>query len=250
MFMDFRAGSYHLEQLFNIDTQFMLGTHIMVSPVITPGERKKKTYFPDEQFFNFYTGEAMNPEGEIIINVEAGLGVLPLFVRAGFITPVQDADNSIVKVSDMRKKPIELIVALDANNRAAGRIFFDDGETNKTLKHKEYYRMDVVAGQPGEHTIEISFKYFDMHFAKSKFIFKFLDELEYPYINKIKVFGVKKSINKVEHVFTGEDGKVAKNEESNHRPDNVKKVYHIRDLKIPMTDKNINKLILTIDSTK
>jgi alpha-glucosidase (family GH31 glycosyl hydrolase) len=168
MFMDFRGDKFNIEQLHNLDTQFMLGSNIMASPVVTPGERKKKTYFPDELFYNFYTGEAMNPAGEITLNVEASLNTLPLFLRAGFITPIQDADNSITKVSQMRKKPLEIIIALDANNQAAGRLFFDDGESDLTLTKHEYYRMDIIASQTSENFYEITFKYFNLGYIKGK----------------------------------------------------------------------------------
>src|SRR3569833_4675661 len=99
MFMDFKSDK-EKDNLHKMDNQFMLGSHIMVSPVLITGERKKKTYFPDELFYNFYDGKLMNPEGEKNVLVDASLQTLPLFFRAGFITPVQDA-TGVTKISEM-----------------------------------------------------------------------------------------------------------------------------------------------------
>lgn len=167
MFIDFRSDNLK-DQLYNMDDQFMLGSNFMVSPVIYPGDRKKKTYFPDELFYNFYNGKVMNPNGEGFIQIDAPLDSLPIFLRAGFITPVQDS-LGITMINQLRKRPFEVIVALDSNFRAAGRIFFDDGYSDKTIVSKEYYRMDITANLAvnSTKTLELTFKYFDYNFEKS-----------------------------------------------------------------------------------
>jgi alpha-glucosidase (family GH31 glycosyl hydrolase) len=166
MFLDFRSDTYK-DKLYTMDDQFMLGSNIMVSPVIYPGDRKKKTYFPDELFYNLYNGKIMNPNGEGYIQVDAPLESLPIYIRAGFITPVQDTVG-ITMVNQLRNKPFEVIIALDSNFRAAGRIFFDDGFSDRTIVDKEYYRMDIIANmKEGTKTMEIIFKYFDYNFDKS-----------------------------------------------------------------------------------
>jgi len=69
----------------------------------------------------------MNPKGEGFVSVEANLNKLLLFARGGFITPLQLVDKDCSSVECLRKKPIELLIALDQNLRAIGRVFFDDG---------------------------------------------------------------------------------------------------------------------------
>jgi alpha-glucosidase len=126
MFLDFKSENMK-DELHEIESQFMLGSHFMVSPVVTYNQRKKKTYFPDDKFYDFYNGLLMNPNGEQFISVDAPLDRLPLFVRAGFITPIQFPPSNFHNIVQMRSQPLELIIALDENLRSAGRIYIDDG---------------------------------------------------------------------------------------------------------------------------
>lgn len=126
MLLDFKSDKLKTE-LHQIDSQLLLGSNFLISPVLTFNERKKKTYFPSDRFYDFYTGEIMN-EVEKFVTVEAPLNKLPIYARAGFISPIQIPDENLKSIYDMRKFPIELIVALDANYRAAGSIIIDDGK--------------------------------------------------------------------------------------------------------------------------
>lgn len=113
--------------LFEMESQFMLGSNMMVSPIIEPNARKKLTYFPDEVYYDFYTGIEANPEGETNKDVNAPLDTIPIFSRGGFITPIQTPTSIYQKVEELRALPIQLIVALDKNKQAQGKIFIDDG---------------------------------------------------------------------------------------------------------------------------
>jgi alpha-glucosidase (family GH31 glycosyl hydrolase) len=129
MFVDFKSENMK-NDLHEIDSQVMLGSHIMMSPVISFNQRKKRTYFPDETFYDFYTGQAMNPKGEQYISVDAALDKLPLFARAGFVTPLQTPPENLSDLIQMRRQPVEILIALDSNYRSTGRIYIDDGKSN------------------------------------------------------------------------------------------------------------------------
>jgi alpha-glucosidase len=128
MFVDFKSENLK-NDLHELDSQVMLGSHIMMSPVISYNQRKKKTYFPDDKFYDFYTGLPINPNGEQYITVDAPLDRLPLFARAGFVTPLQTPPDNLTDLNQMRTQTIELLIALDSNYRAAGRIYIDDGKS-------------------------------------------------------------------------------------------------------------------------
>lgn len=114
--------------LFENENQFLLGSALMVSPVIKGGARKKTTFFPDEKYYNLFNGKIMNQNGESVLNVEAELSDLPIFIHSGYIVPLQSPQKSYV-ISEMRKKPIEIVIALDDAYRATGSIYLDDGES-------------------------------------------------------------------------------------------------------------------------
>jgi len=138
MFLDFKSENFK-DDLHELDSQFMLGSHLLVSPVVTFNQRKKKTYFPDEIFFDFYTGLYINKKGEQYITVDAPLDKLAIFVRAGFVTPIQSPPQNFNDLSQMRKQPVEVIIALDSNMRAAGRIYIDDGKCIINFKNIFYF---------------------------------------------------------------------------------------------------------------
>ncbi len=124
MFYELKSEKMKSE-LYGISTQFLLGSNILVAPVINENERKKKTYFPSNRFYSFYTGEIIG-DTEKIISIDAPLSQLPLFFRAGFITPIQRPPK-IMTINQLRRIPIELVVALDSSYRSSGIIIFDDG---------------------------------------------------------------------------------------------------------------------------
>ena len=103
----------------------------MASPVIKSGERQKRTYFPEEIFFDFFEGNVVNTKEEWK-NIDAPLDKIPIFLRAGFIVLYQTPSKEASNLSDMRKQPLEVVIGLDVNFRANGRIYLDDG-ISKTL---------------------------------------------------------------------------------------------------------------------
>ncbi len=140
MFLDFKSDTMK-DVLFELDSQIMLGSHLMASPVIISGDRKKKTFFPNDWFYDFYDGTLMNSGGEGFLYLDAPLDRLPLFARAGFITPVQIPPEKLLNLNQMRVLPLELIIPLDSNYRAAGKIYFDDGNSkyNKINVYRYQY---------------------------------------------------------------------------------------------------------------
>jgi alpha-glucosidase (family GH31 glycosyl hydrolase) len=98
----------------------------MTSPVIVPTGRNKRTYFPEDSFYDFFDGTLMNTKEEWVV-VDAPLEKLPVFIRAGFIVQYQTPNKLTNNLNEMRTLPVELVVGLDLNYRAYGRIYLDDG---------------------------------------------------------------------------------------------------------------------------
>ena len=164
----------------------MIGTNLMASPITKPNERKKSTYFPNELFYDFYTGELINPEGEILKEVDAPLDKMPLFARGGFITPIQQSNLDYNNLQEMRYQPIQLLIALDRDYQAQGKLMIDDGISN----NKKYYLMDFVAIHIEENReINILFKT-----TKNLYI---IENDMYPKINALKIYGIKKMPSRI-----------------------------------------------------
>ena len=83
------------EILYSIETQFMLGHNLMVTPVLEQNREMVTVYFPKNvNWFNFNTGEIFsNPQGfkqdiEVKIN-----DTCPIFVKEGKVVYFQNVDN-------------------------------------------------------------------------------------------------------------------------------------------------------------
>lgn len=182
MFAEYRPEKNIKDELYYMDTQFMFGSNFLASPVVTYNERNKKTYFPSDRFYDFYTGRLVN-DRERYITVDAPLDKLPLFIRAGFVTPIQSLPDKLRNFNELRKRPLELIIALDQNYRSAGTIYLDDGVSQRIIKEKEYLYLDVTTLQDlSSKDIEILFRKFDNDY-------KIADE-DMPLMNKIHIYGM------------------------------------------------------------
>jgi len=126
MFFDFKPSNEFKNEVLNLFSQHMLGSNLMVSPVIKSGERQKRTYFPSDRFYDFFEGNVVN-SGEEWKNIDAPLDKVLIFLRAGFIVHYQTPTKSITTFKEMRSLPLEIVVGLDINNRAYGRMYIDDG---------------------------------------------------------------------------------------------------------------------------
>jgi alpha-D-xyloside xylohydrolase len=97
--MDFRGDA----RAQNVGDQFMYGPAFLVNPVTEPAATMRQLYLPGNKWYDFWTGVAV--EGGRMMNANAPLDRLPLYVRAGSIVPLgPDEEWSTQKTAD----PIEL----------------------------------------------------------------------------------------------------------------------------------------------
>ena len=74
---------------YRIDTQFMIGENILISPVLEAGAKTRWMYLPNGEWYDFWTREKI--AGGKWIDAKAPLDVMPIFIRAGAIVPMQQA---------------------------------------------------------------------------------------------------------------------------------------------------------------
>jgi alpha-glucosidase (family GH31 glycosyl hydrolase) len=119
----------------SIDEQFLWGSYLLIAPVIHENHTTKNVYLPslNERWFNYYTGEEQIILGQI--NITADYDYLPLFLRGGIILPRQQSAMNTVKA---RLNPMNLIIALNKQEKAQGNLFWDDGESIDTYQTSNY----------------------------------------------------------------------------------------------------------------
>ena len=105
---------------YKIDTQFMVGDVLLVSPVLEAGSTSRTMYLPKGTWFDFWTREKV--EGGRWIEANAPLDRLPLYVRAGAVIPMQQ----VVQYTD--QAPADpLTFEIFPSDAAEGHCYEDDG---------------------------------------------------------------------------------------------------------------------------
>ncbi|XP_048465298.1 lysosomal alpha-glucosidase isoform X2 [Rhincodon typus] len=119
---------------YSIDKQFLLGSYLLVSPVLEAGAVTVMAYFPRGVWYDFYTGSALRSTGEYV-KLSAPLDTINLHLREGAIVPTQEPATTIWVSSG---NPLHLLVALSQNASAKGCLFWDDGESLDTYERNAY----------------------------------------------------------------------------------------------------------------
>ena len=116
--------------LANIDNQFLLGSSLMIVPVLGQGLTEAKGVFPGvaqgEVWYDWYTQAAVDAQPGVNKTIPAPLGHIPVYIRGGSILPQQEAGYT---TAESRDTDYSLIVALDASGSATGQLYLDDGES-------------------------------------------------------------------------------------------------------------------------
>lgn len=106
------------------ETEYLIGSSILVAPVLKRRQRKRKVYLPKES--NWYDIEGKYYKGGQIYEIPAPIDYLPLFIREGTIIPVINAE--IQYTEELYNEKIDLLLA-PKENQAEGQIYLDDGAT-------------------------------------------------------------------------------------------------------------------------
>ncbi|KAK5636861.1 hypothetical protein RRF57_012574 [Xylaria bambusicola] len=117
--------------LADADRQFMLGSALLVTPVLEQGATTVDGVFPgvgsDTVWYDWYEQtRVINVEAGQNVTISAPLGHIPVFVRGGSMIPMQEPGLTTTAV---RASPWSLLVALDVNGEASGNLYLDDGES-------------------------------------------------------------------------------------------------------------------------
>jgi alpha-glucosidase len=104
--------------------QFLVGTDLLVAPVLVEAATSRDVYFPQGEWIDFHTGARL--AGGKAHKIDAPLHRLPIFVRAGSIIAMQPI---VQHTGEMAAQPIIFRAFPDAQGRATGTLYDDDGES-------------------------------------------------------------------------------------------------------------------------
>ena len=192
LFVDFKPKILVKEILKN-QNQLMIGSNIMIVPITEKNTTNFTCLFPDEKFYDYYTGEVVNKDGEgqyFITNYDSEK--LPIFMRGGKITPLQLYDISDkdfysmndLNVAMMSELPLQILICLDNNFQASGRLMIDDYTNQDARNKKIFYKMFISATQRASDT-SIFFKVYSFKYKLPETLFKNT-------INKVVIYGFSK----------------------------------------------------------
>lgn len=132
-----------IEELYNIDDQFLVGADLLVKPITGSGETSTQIIFPTrDTWYDVDTMTATTTEKStedlkfLTVTVESDIDKIPVYQRGGSIIPRKLRLRRSSQV--MTHDPYTLYVALDNNQKASGTIYMDD-ENTFDHERKGYY---------------------------------------------------------------------------------------------------------------
>ncbi|KAJ6721135.1 ALPHA-GLUCOSIDASE [Salix viminalis] len=116
-------------ECYGLSTQFLLGSSLMISPVLEQGKSQVKALFPPGSWYSMFNmTQIITSEGGQYVNLDAPLHVVNVHLYQNSILPMQQG-GLISK--EARMTPFTLLVTFPAgasDGRAAGKLFLDDDE--------------------------------------------------------------------------------------------------------------------------
>lgn len=117
------------EETRNLNSQFMIGDTIMVAPVIEQGMTQRIVYFPEGEWYDYWTGEKIQGGQYKICHAE--LDECPIFVKAGSIIPKYPP-----RLSTSEEKDRQLILELYPGK--AEYVHYQDNGEDFNYRDGEY----------------------------------------------------------------------------------------------------------------
>ena len=110
---------------YGIDLQFFFGHSILVSPVTQENVTSVTAYFPNAIFYDFTTYDTLQGQGQNVTFDNVDYTQIPVHIRGGSILPLRA--SGAMTTTALRGTDFEILVAIDADGKASGSLYVDDG---------------------------------------------------------------------------------------------------------------------------
>jgi alpha-D-xyloside xylohydrolase len=144
------------QNTWTLDNQYMMGDRIMVAPVIA-GESKRKIYFPEGAWRDFWTNERI--AGLQSLELEVPLDKIPIYVKDDSLLPLS---GPALHVND--PAAVELTIRVYGNGSREFTLYEDDGasfdfEKKLWSEHRLFWNTDSKKGGEEFHGLKSSMPY-------------------------------------------------------------------------------------------
>ncbi|KAJ8251633.1 hypothetical protein GJAV_G00223460 [Gymnothorax javanicus] len=126
-----------------VDRQFLWGGSLLISPVLEQGSVELSAYLPPGTWYSLHDGQPFYSRGQYLL-LPAPLDTINVHLRGGHIIPQQEP---ALTTTVSRTNPFRLTVALSAEGRARGELFWDDGDSLDTFERSDYSFLLFVAAE-------------------------------------------------------------------------------------------------------
>jgi alpha-glucosidase len=111
---------------FGLQDQWFYGDSLLISPVIQDYSDTVTYYLPNDTFYDYWTGAKVQGQGANVTQSNLTYTDIPIHVRGGSVIPHRV--NSANTTKALRQQDFYLLVAPDADGKATGSLYLDEGE--------------------------------------------------------------------------------------------------------------------------
>ncbi|XP_054716846.1 probable maltase-glucoamylase 2 [Uloborus diversus] len=122
----------------SLDTQFMWGCSLLITPILKEGAKSVPVYLPNDEWWYFlYEESVKEPVSSTYVSKSSTEKHIPLHVRGGTVLPIGTKVHG-PESKELSNSHIQLYV-FPKNGRAKGELFVDDGISNENIEKRPYF---------------------------------------------------------------------------------------------------------------
>src|SRR5690606_20770935 len=138
----------HLDSNIQREEEFCFGDKLLVSPVLNPGQQRKKVYLPQGTWYDYWDNVCF--EGGKEYEVDTPIDRMPIFVKAGAVMPEYPV---MQYVHEKRIESLKLLVYY-TDRKTNSYLYEDHGDTFAYEQHIYLEKKFVVKGNDKGLTVE------------------------------------------------------------------------------------------------